>query len=93
MKKIGLLLASMVFVFAVNAQTPEKKECCKDKAKTECCSKNDMNAKQCDKSKDASCCASKDKDAKKACESKAAEAGSCCKGKVKATPTDAKKSK
>ncbi len=82
MKKIGLLLASMIFVFAVNAQTPEKKECCKDKAKTECTSADKKDGKKCDKSKDAACCA-KDKDAKKA------ENASCCANKAKTA--DAKK--
>lgn len=83
MKKIGLLLASMVLVFAVNAQTPEKKECCKDKAKTECCSTNKKDEKKADK-KDATCCASKDKDAKKA------EAASCCANKAKTAEAEKK---
>ncbi len=77
MKKIGLLLASMVLVFALNAQTPEKKECCKDKAKTECC--KDKAKAECDKAK-AECCKDK-KDATK-CDKKA-DAASCCANKAK----------
>ena len=78
MKKLGLLLASMLFVLSLSAQTPEKKECCKDKAKTECTAKDKKDAK----SKDAACC-SKDKDSKKEC-AKKADGATCCKDKAKA---------
>ena len=67
MKKLGLLLASMVFVFALNAQTPPaKKECCKDKAKTESCTKDKKDKKCCKakgekKGEAATCCADKKK--------------------------------
>lgn len=64
MKKLALVFASMVIAFALNAQTPEKKECCKDKAKTECCSKDAK--KECDKSSEsANCCTKGKADTKK----------------------------
>ena len=40
MKKLMMLAAMAIFCVSMNAQEPQKKECCK-KEKTECCDKKD----------------------------------------------------
>ncbi len=45
-KKMGLLLAALAFGVALNAQTPEKKECCAAKSRaTACTNKGSQDSK------------------------------------------------
>lgn len=66
MKKVGLLLASLVIGLSLSAQTPQAKEektCC-DKSKTEKCEKKEGEAKACCEKKEGeakACCASEAK--------------------------------
>ena len=64
MKKLMMLAAMAIFCVSMNAQEPQKKECCK-KEKTECCDKKDK--KECKKD-----CK---KDCKQACDK--AKCGDC----------------
>jgi len=78
MKKLMLMALTAMFALSVNAQEPQKKQCCK-KEKTECGQKKDCNGKSCAKCAKSSAETKCDKKDKKGNTCGKAQKKQCCK--------------